>query len=316
MATVAPINFVISEFDTSITLDICASILAEEITVGDASCAAVFDVSLELMREIFKFQTDASDIDPDLCGNDVVYTICAELWPITNIAHASIHSTDIDAENTAYTANLSPAGGQTIGASSSTTAWGSYGSYPRDRSMVKHDFIRYLAYKLFNTYHGVDLFDNEQELKNEIVRLGHTVYEGIVEDLQAANGLTNADTGSDNIGREIMLQIGHFDPDRFRTDVDHGIQATPIAQSIPFAEGDNLIFNVVINPATGQHNLTNLASAFTGRTYRIVLHITDSASNQTPNDVGDAPTVEGVALSNPANTYPGVSGDVHTISVV
>lgn len=294
MATVQPIDFVLSTLDTTITLEVSGSLLAQEVAVLEASACAVFDVSRGLMREIFKFRTDASDVNPDSDGTDIQYSIDYASWPNTNIAHASLHSTDLTGISQSAT-NI------TAGQPNALATGEIGGGFDRNRSMVKHDFIRYLAQKLFNTYLGTDLFNNEQELKDEIVRLGGTVLDSVVADLTTAHNMTNATTTSDNIGREILKQIAHADPDRLRTGLDHGIQETADFQSIPFANGDTLIFNVTINPAAGQHALTNLADEIGGRKYRIVLHICDDADNQEPNDLAEGQT--------PLDYFPGVNGD-------
>lgn len=294
MATFQPIDFVLSALDQEVTLEVSGSLLAQAVSVLEASACAVFDIDRTLMRNIFKFQTDASDVNPDSEGDDIIYSIDVASWPNTNIAHASLHTDDLGSINQA-TSNITAGTNQL-----STGEIG--GGFSRDRSMVKHDFIRYLAQKLFNTYLGTDLFNNEQELKDELVRLGGVVLTDLKADLTAAHNLTNANTTDVNIGREIMKQIGAADPDRFRQDVPHGIVETAEFQSIPFAEGDTLIFNVVINPAEGQNNLTE-AAAFGGRKYRIVLHITDTASNQAPTDL----TL--VGEQTPLDFFPGTAGN-------
>jgi hypothetical protein len=292
MATVQAIDFVLSALDQEVTLEVSGSLLAQSVAVLEASACAVFDIDRTLMRNIFKFQTDASDVNPDSAGDDIIYSIDVASWPNTNIAHASLHSSDLDGITQATSS---------ITAGPNQLATGEIGGgFSRDRSMVKHDFIRYLAQKLFNTYLGTDLFNNEQELKDELVRLGGVVLTELKADLTAAHNLTNANTTDANIGREIMKQIGAADPDRFRQDVAHGIVETAEFQSIPFADGDTLIFNVIINPASGQEALTGVG-AFGGRKYRIVLHITDTPSNEAPTDL----TVEQV----PLDFFPGVAGD-------
>jgi hypothetical protein len=274
---------------------VSGSLLAQEVSVLEASACAVFDVSRGLMREIFKFRTDASDVNPDSELDDIQYSINHASWPNTNIAHASLHSSDLNPISQAAT-SITP--GQTNALATGEIG----GGFDRNRSLVKHDFIRYLAQKLFNTYLGTDLFNNEQELKDEIVRLGDVeVLTSITTALQNAHNMTNADTGTDNIGREILKQIAHADPDRFRMDVSHGIIESADFQSIPFAHGDTLIFNVTINPAAGQHNLTNLASEISGRKYRIVLHICDDADNVEPNDLAEGQTA--------LDYFPGIYGD-------
>jgi hypothetical protein len=287
MAGAIPIDFVLSGLDTTVTMDLCGTLLAEDISVPSAEAVAVFDMCLNVMRDIFKFQTDASDINPDSAGDDIQYSIDWQSWPNTNIAHASMFASDL----------------VDIPAATESVTGATYGSgYARTRSLVKHDFIRHLAQSLFNTYLGVDLFNNEQELKDSLVRAGGVVLNDVVTDLSGAHLLTNSNTTSANIGRSLLSQIGHADPARLTTSVPYGIQATTDFQSIPFVSGDTIIFNVTINPATNQHLLTSVPE-IAGRVYRIILNITDNASNPVPDDF--TPTGENTIV----DYFPGIVGD-------
>jgi len=262
------INFVVNQFNQELTLGISADIVQSFINLEGADCTVFYEVSKDQLREVFKFQTDSSDVDPDSAGNDVTYHIDQTQFPNVNVANASYIESKFGDTVTGLAIN-----------NPGPIATG----FEENRSLLKHDFIRYLALKLFNTYHGVDLFNNEQELKDEIVRLGDTILSTIKNDLSIANNKTNAETGNDNIGYKLMKQIGHHDPDRFRTEVGYGILNTNGVQSIPLLNNDKLIFNVTINPAEGQNNLTGV-NPIDSRTYRIVLILKDNVTNNTVTD--------------------------------
>ena len=55
----------------------------------------------------------------------------------------------------------------------------SNGTYVDNRMLVKHDFVRYLALKLFNTYQGVDLFSNENAMKEDLAAKGAAAWENV-----------------------------------------------------------------------------------------------------------------------------------------
>lgn len=270
--TIKNINFVVDEFNNEVQLTLSATLESELIPLEDADCTAVYVVDVSDMRQVFKFQTDSSDIDADLCGNDITYTISANALPYINFAHA--RTSDIPSDvNSKIQSKGSPIAS----------------NFSNDRSLLKHDYIRYLAKKLFNTHFGVDLFNNEQELKDELVNLGTQVLDNLRTDLTTADGNTNATDTSSNIGFVLMQQIAHHDPDRLRTDVDYGISETNGVQSIPLLANDTIVFNVKVNAAEGQHNLTGLVDPIPSRTYRIVLLLQNSGfaeySNVTPTDV-------------------------------
>jgi len=261
-----PIDFVINQLNDEVTLDISAGLDQFKVDLSSANCTVFYEVSLNQLREVFKFQTDSSDVDPDGSDNDVTYHIDHTQFPNVNVANASYVEGNF---------------GETGVKTGNPVATG----FGEKRSLLKHDFIRHLADQLFNTYHGVDLFNNEQELKDELVRLGSVILTNIHEDLSGANLEKNNNKEDSNIGYKLMKQIGYHDPDRFRTDVSHGIQDTNDVQSIPLIDDDKLIFNVKINPAEGQNNLTGVDSV-SSRTYRIVLILKDSVTNNTePDDI-------------------------------
>jgi hypothetical protein len=251
------VKFVLPAFNTSVTMDISATVLKGVVDMSDVDVISIMDISLSDALSVFKFQTDASDIDPDSSGNDITYYIDSSVFPYLNVSNASTHYTDLS--------NISVI----------QPLWG---EYDRTRSLLKHEYIRFLAYKLFNTHHAVDLFSNELQLKNHIYQQGIQIYNSILFELDNANLMTNENTTIHNIGRELMKQIKHFDIERIKC-----IEHTTLPQAIPLKNNDTLIFNVTINPAENQHLLTN-TTIIPPRTYRIIFRITDTPNNVTPTD--------------------------------
>ena len=145
--------------------------------------------------------------------------------------------------------------------------------------MVCHDFVRYLADKLFNTHHGVDLLDNEAELL-ENIRLKatkvwdnmNTVVDQYKDDNitltnQDANGdyyTTNIDT--DSIVRKLYEQMIYTlaGKERFKGPIITGVR-----QDLPFEVDDTIEIKLIINPQPDQHTLTNV-SVLGPRTYKII----------------------------------------------
>ncbi len=278
------VNFVLSHLDANLQMDLSGALDAASISVPtDVSATAVFQVGLSALKNTFKFQSDALDIS-NVAASDVKYYVYPANWPTgVNVAHAMLQ------------------GEHATGAS------GKLGSgYDDNRCLLKHDFVRYLAQKLFNTVHGVDLFSNETELLENIVGHGNAIKDGINTKLTevgvsgntaglagsvGSQYLTNATAESKNLGRIIMQQLASSAPARFSTDISN----SDAIQSMPFQEDDALYFKVTVKAATNQHNLTSVA-AIEDRVYHIKLlvkaspsnvAVTDSATN-VPNYPGDA----------------------------
>jgi len=303
------INFVISAFDEIVTMDLSASFFdlnEEDFTrfdIEEADIAVIYEVSLESMKNTFSFFTDGSDVDGDKfieshinesTDLDVIYDICYELFPTINFAHASTKIPS-NYESSSFLLNLKD------------TPKGEH--YILKRSLLKHEYIRYLSFTLFNTIHGVDLFKNEQELKNNLVVLGNNVLNNIKTDLSNANLMNNRDnTEINNIGREILLQMMKNDKSRFK---ELNLREN-LSRRFPFKENDTFIFNVSINASNKQNELTGV-NKIPIRTYRIILVLKENPNNIIPNDLID---INGDLVNNldykenpinltiPSNTYP------------
>jgi hypothetical protein len=238
-----------------------------------ADAAAVFYVKLSDMRAVFQFQrgtsSDASLNDAIFdASSDIRYYVFRKYWPTAlslNPSHAMLDRNE-------STGMLTPGGAGT-------------GTYSADKSLVKHDFLRYIALNLFNTINGVDFFRNEDDLRENLAYYGEVARVGIMSVLDtlgtmSANSVmavdssgnrysTNEDTTVTNISRELMRQIAVSAPGRLGAiDAEGGDGG--VIQSVPLSENDTLNFKVVMEASPGQNALTNVA-AIPARTYNIKL---------------------------------------------
>jgi len=280
------LNFVVDYLNQQFQMVESAALTVEAPALPSFDAVAVFDVDIEDMKRVFQYQTDGIDTN-NVDGSDIKYYIKMNQWPanlVLNPAHAMMD------------APLSQ-NGFDITDSNIASA----------QKMVKHDLLRYLALKLFNTTRAVDLISNEMELKENMVSLcgsfNTSVWKNIRDLLVAistegtdgelavdADGLkhlTNSLRTNKNIVRTLINQIAQYDAARF-----NAMDAAPVDglnRPVPFVEGDILNFTVRFSAASGQHDLTGV-SAIPDRTYLIKIHITGAPSNTAVNDsvfVGD-----------------------------
>jgi hypothetical protein len=264
------VNFVLEGLNQTFTLDVSGALAGEIPATLDVSCVAVYNVKLSDMRSVFKFQSDSFDVN-NVDASDIKYYVYMSNWPATlklNPVHAGALSSSPILEN-----------GNGIVA---------------EKNLVKHDFVRYLADKLFNTPHGVDLFSNEDGLLSDLVSKGVVARQAIdaslnaVNQANAANGTapnkysTNALTSAANFSRVLMRQIANIAASRFATEISNSSDV----QSIPLMENDTISFKVSIAPAANQHDLTGRPSAFDTRVYQIklVLKADVDATNTAPTE--------------------------------
>jgi hypothetical protein len=304
----ASINFSLPALDATFQMTTTGSLDAAYVPVSSTDATAVFYVKLSDMAAVFKFQTDSSDMN-DVAASDVKYYVFRKDWPTAlklNPAHAMLDKNE------------------SINSLVSKTA------YDSNKSFVKHDFVRYLAYKLFNTVHGVDLFNNETDLRENLAYYGEVTrcgIEAVMDTVSTTSAsvsmsvdaagykyLTNSDSTNTNICRELMRQIAAAAPTRFA-----GITGSTAIQSVPFVDNDSLNIKLTVSAATGQNNLTGVA-VIPNRSYNIKLVLkTDITGLNTsvadsamfPNAYPYSPNVSSI----PANT-PAVYADASPAQVI
>ena len=245
-------------------------------SVPSYDATAVFYVKLSDMRAVFQFQTPTADpslneaiFDP---SSNIRYYVFRRLWPTAlkiNPAHAMMDRTESEG------ACVGTAGGND--------------TYATDKSLVKHDFTRYIALQLFNTVRGVDLFQNESDILENIAYYGEVARVGIQSVLDTVSTMsaditmnidgsgnkysTNTNDYITNISRELMRQIATSAPSRFLD-----ISAADTRQSVPLLENDTLNIKVTVEAAPGQNALTNVG-AISSRSYNIKLILKGSGAN-------------------------------------
>lgn len=271
------IDFVLGVFNSDVNLDVSGNIESEApVVITDVSATAIIYIPTSAVKNTFKFQTDASDVN-DLSSSDIKYFVYKDEW----WASADISRNPADAmlnrhsTISLYTELLND------GAENAIATMGTSSPYDDNKMFVCHDFTRYLALMLFNTHHGVDLFNNEDELLQNIryncssldpsgtlaginnVLTAVDVNTGNLNGTLVVNGetlnyKTDEDDTNANVCRTLFLQMMSTQNGRNRFFAD--ISNTDLPQSLPFRDGDTIQFKLTINPAADQHLLTNVSS--------------------------------------------------------
>jgi hypothetical protein len=263
------VNFTLSGLNQAFTLGVSGELAGEAPAILDVSATAVYNIKLADMRNVFKFQSDSFDVN-DTDASDIKYYVFSEsnAWP----ANLVINPANADMSNNPI-----------FSTSSEVLA---------EKNKVKHDFVRYLALKLFNTAYGVDLFNNENALLDDLVSKGATAHSAIKTALDAVNTTaaalsnnvdsdgrhysTNNETGTTNFSRELLRQVASAAPGRFS-----GLTDISGVQSVPLADGDSINFKVSISAYPAQHTLTGVAGPFDIRVYQIKLVLKGTAEDAT-----------------------------------
>jgi uncharacterized protein YjbI with pentapeptide repeats len=273
------VEFTLTGLNQVFNLSTLATLDASSISVESTDATAVFYVRLSDMNNVFMYQSDANDIT-NVTADDIKYYVFHRKWPTelkVNPSHAMLDKPE------------------------SAGMLGHGEGYTADKSLIKHDFIRYISLRLFNTIHGVDLFHNEAELLENTTFLGETVRNNIDNILSSvsttsasqnmtydASGnkyLTNDASGNTNLCRELMRHIASVAPSRFYGNVPNHAGL----KNVPFLENDTLQYKLVVQAAATQNLLTGV-SEIPSRSYTIkfVLKNTVNASTNANAVVTDS----------------------------
>jgi hypothetical protein len=277
------INFVLTDLASSVQLSLSGQLSVEEPATLDVSATAVFYAKTTDFKRVFQFQTDAIDVN-NIPSSDVKFYVDMAQWPAGLVVNPA---------NAMLDAPLS---------SGAISSQGQTGPYSDDKMLVKHDFVRYLALKLFNTYYATDIFNNEEELVTNIGTIcgggaaGASWYDisaslqevsttgthaGLREDASGNKYMGVDSTGADNLCRELFNQIAYTMPHRFSN-----VVASDSRQSLLLQDGDSINFKVTIAAAPGQESLTGVAP-IPARNYKIKINLisdTNTATNTVPTD--------------------------------
>ena len=264
------IHFSLVGLNQSFNLTTLASLDAFNLIADNTDATAVFYVRLSDMTDVFKYQSDSADVN-DISATDLKYYVFNRKWPAElkiNPSHAMLNKAD------------------------SAGMLGTTQLFAADKTLVKHDFVRYLALKLFNTIHGVDLFKNETDLQENATYYGENIRNNINEILSGisttsgdetmaydASGnkyLTNSASGNTNICRELMRQIASSVASRF---YNNGADDAGM-KMVPLREDDTMTFKVIIQAAATQNILTGV-SEIPSRSYTIKLVLKSSVTSET-----------------------------------
>jgi len=277
----ASIQFVLNAFESAVQMSVAGNLETQPIPALTTDATAVLQVAVSDMQNVFKFESDSSDIT-DLDATDIKYYVYADKFPALNPANGMMDAPD---------------------SKSPIATTDSAGPLASNKMMVAHDFVRYLAVKLFNTHFGVDLFNNEVALLQNLRLIcsddaaGHTWKDivdkltsvsiggdnaGLLTDAAGNKYMTNGDKTASNLCRVLMEQMLGADATRFAQ-----IVASDGPQSLPFKPNDSISFKVTISPADGQELLTGTA-VIPPRSYEIKLLLVDGSVANTEVDAAEA----------------------------
>jgi hypothetical protein len=306
-----PMNFVLTDLSSAVTLTQTGNLTSQVLSIsGDA--VAVYFVKTSEIKKVFQFETDAININ-DLSAQDMKFYVDMASWPSAlNPLNPSNAMMDVPVYSSGAISSISKL---------------SSAPYDHNKALVKHDFIRYIAQRMFNTYQAVDLFNNQLAVIQNIESVcdgsaaGRSWYDisaalhsvstngtnpALLVDDNGLKYMTTASVSADNLSRELFLQIVGNQPDRLTVDPNGASRVLGSAgtQDMIFYDGDTINFNLTINAASGQETVSGLTniSPIPSRTYVIKLVMISDADvshvNSQTTAIGNTISIDSVGKSS------------------
>lgn len=242
-----------------------------------ADVTASFDLDVSVAQNLFRFQSDAIDVD-NIVDTDLKYKV-----EYTTTQDANGHPVPLSAD---WLVNTQCSAGDAIYTAGTSAA---------ANKMVPHEYVRYLATKLFNTHLGVDLFSNETEVREALDLDARTALDAKLGELAALESGSYVDasnveltSGFKHPSYVILSKIIQNAPERL-TDLSgnylisgsaDGSELTDASEypifKMPILVGDTIQFKMTINAHADQGKLVDPNGAgvsIPARTYKIVMNV-------------------------------------------
>jgi hypothetical protein len=299
----------LSGLDSEVTLSEIASIESAPAPDEreDPRAIARLTVDVSSISRVFRIATNAADLT-DVADEDIHFFVNAQGFA------------DMMCTNDAYTSNGNAGShygllvDQICAAYVEETKDGALDyakdptgtDYEVDNKPLIKDLFRDMAHQLFKTQYGVDLFQNETELSNNVYEITSNLLKpqgNIYECLAAANEANTDNVGgvvladASNIGNVIFKAIVAADASRLADLSDNyylenSADVTAPGNSpgagentlnkdmrvyrMPFVGGDSISFYINYKYDATQGSIVGINNALTDRLYKIILDIQDS----------------------------------------
>ena len=250
-------DFVLTEFNTTVTMDISGAFDASYSNIGSYDGIVTVNINRDDWASCFKITGDSADIN-NVDASDIQYYV----YDASNSGGLKAsHYTKASGTGEADLLDGNPAMEPVTSTPIDSGA---------TRNELEYDFIRHIALDLFNTANGVDLFINETELRRsiEVACDGGSGFlldqlSAILAASESSNPMINAQSG--NLTYTLLRQLLNKQPQRFS---NYALSAdTPTA--LPWENGDTIWYLLTLNAATNQHLLVRDTTAVASRTYLV-----------------------------------------------
>jgi len=119
--------------------------------------------------------------------------------------------------------------------------------YAVDKKTIKHDLLRNLSHKIFNTQYGLKILNNVEQMATDIDNKINSLFathnsSTLFGKLETANGMDANNNSPSNVGRYIFDSLMYIAPQRFNTLTAYDISSN--IYHMPFMAGDSIYFTM------------------------------------------------------------------------
>ena len=250
-------EFILVQFNQTITLDISATFDTSYVEIGSYDAMCEVDICLNEWANCFKITSDSEDIN-NIDASDITYYV----YNTSNAGGIKGISAMNNKASLAGGSNLKDGNPASAVVTNTPIA-------NATRNELEYDFIRHISYNLFNTPNGVDLFDNEIELRLSVETscngLLNTLEQTLIDASAVYSDGSNNISSSNNLTYTLLNQLLNKQGSRF---VDYAISSS-VPTKLPWADGDKIWYVLTVDAAPNQHLLVRSSGAVTSRKYLV-----------------------------------------------
>ena len=250
------LTFELATMDVTASMTTSPSFFAAPTATVSADAVANYDFAsaqsseAAAIRALFQFKTDSDLLTDDALGTDIEYQIAQANG--ANKKLATVGATTGEAPNFAASDALVVQGDAIVGYADGTTNAGT--------PSIEYDLVRHIAKEVTGVSTGVDIFDNEEDLRSNVVSIDSAVLTSIDAQLAAQ---------TDNVCDTILRQLLNT------TDRKNAVLAAIAAANegdfvtMPLIAGDKIAFKLTYTPV--DDNSTKASGSIATRSYKVVV---------------------------------------------
>jgi len=269
------VTLVLTDFNVDVSMQTLGTFETISPAIGDYHVDTVnLPIKITEWASCFKITADSLDVN-NVDASDIQYYV----YNASNVAGlTSTHYSNASGAGGAQLVDGNPAMRAVVDATGNLADFQQFPIVAGSPTpQLECDFIRHIAKTLFNTANGVDLFNNEVQLRASVEAACGTGAGQLIDQISAkltasasASPMLSGAASSLNFTYTLLAQLFALAPERFAT---YDNLSASVPTELKWVAGDVISYVLTLNAADGQEDLVT-SEAVAPRKYKINMVLT------------------------------------------